>query len=125
MKCRRLEYVEVNATGAESSAVAEWAHNLLKSRNDAEFELSTSRITNCRSSMSLCPHNASVRQSAHEELGVTKCSLDAYVFRHPRNNHATRRPLKNAIDFLYQNGINKAAGLSDMAVRAVCELVET
>jgi NAD(P)H-dependent FMN reductase len=33
----------------KAAAVAKWAHDILKSRKDAEFEMSISRITSCRS----------------------------------------------------------------------------
>ena len=37
-------------------------------------------------------------------------SFDAYVFVTPEYNHATCGALKNAIDFLYGEWVNKAAG---------------
>jgi len=37
-------------------------------------------------------------------------SFDAYVFVTPEYNHATSAALKNAIDFLYHEWVNKAAG---------------
>src|SRR5258708_8552975 len=37
-------------------------------------------------------------------------SLDAYIFVTPEYNHATSAALKNAIDFLYHEWNNKAAG---------------
>ena len=37
-------------------------------------------------------------------------SFDAYVFVTPEYNHGTSGALKNAIDFLYNEWINKAAG---------------
>ncbi|MDX6497447.1 MAG: hypothetical protein QOG23_707 [Blastocatellia bacterium] len=37
-------------------------------------------------------------------------SFDAFVFVTPEYNHATSGALKNAIDFLYHEWVNKAAG---------------
>src|SRR5437867_6222304 len=37
-------------------------------------------------------------------------SFDGYVFVTPEYNHATSGALKNAIDFLYAEWVNKAAG---------------
>src|SRR2546426_9824661 len=37
-------------------------------------------------------------------------SLDAYIFVTPEYNHATSAALKNAIDFLFREWNNKAAG---------------
>jgi len=36
--------------------------------------------------------------------------FDAYVFVTPEYNHSTSAALKNAIDFLYHEWVNKAAG---------------
>src|SRR5260370_26313439 len=37
-------------------------------------------------------------------------AFDAYVFVTPEYNHGTSGALKNAIDFLYHEWVNKAAG---------------
>ena len=37
-------------------------------------------------------------------------SFDAYVFVTPEYNHGTSGALKNAIDYLYKEWVNKAAG---------------
>src|SRR3982074_2527118 len=53
-------------------------------------------------------------------------SLDAYIFVTPEYNHATSAALKNAIDFLYREWNNKAAGFVGYggagAARAVSQL---
>ena len=41
---------------------------------------------------------------------ATVASVDGYVFITPEYNHGTSAALKNAIDFLYQEWTNKAAG---------------
>ena len=55
--------------GRKAMAVAEWVHNLLKSRNDAQFEIVD--IEDYKLPLldePVPPHNASVRESAYEEL---------------------------------------------------------
>lgn len=48
---------------------------------------------------------------AHTKTWAAKIdSFDAYVFVTPEYNHATSGALKNAIDFLYAEWNNKAAG---------------
>jgi NAD(P)H-dependent FMN reductase len=50
-------------------------------------------------------------------------SFDGYVFVTPEYNHSSSAALKNAIDFLHQEWINKAAGFiaygGTMGARAV------
>jgi NAD(P)H-dependent FMN reductase len=48
---------------------------------------------------------------AHQALVGVIASFDAYVFVTPEYNHGTTGALKNAIDFLYKEWNNKAAGL--------------
>src|SRR5258708_13578894 len=48
---------------------------------------------------------------AHTKSWSAKiAALDAYIFVTPEDNHATSAALKNAIDFLYHEWNNKAAG---------------
>ena len=45
-----------------------------------------------------------------KDWSATIASFDAYVFVTPEYNHGTSAALKNAIDFLYHEWVNKAAG---------------
>ena len=54
--------------GRKAAAVAEWVHNLLKSRNDAEFEIVDIEDYKLPLLDEPVPPNASVRESAYEEL---------------------------------------------------------
>ena len=63
-------------------------------------------------------------QHEHTKLWSAKIdSLDGFIFVTPEYNHATTGALKNAIDYLYQEWNNKAAGFvgygSAGGVRAV------
>jgi NAD(P)H-dependent FMN reductase len=52
-------------------------------------------------------------QSTHQHTKTWSAkieSFDAYVFVTPEYNHGTSGALKNAIDFLYHEWVNKAAG---------------
>jgi NAD(P)H-dependent FMN reductase len=97
--------------GRKAAAVAEWVHNLLKSRNDAEFEIVD--IEDYKLPLLDEPMPPIMHQygKAHTKSWSDKiASLDAYVFVTPEYNHATSAALKNAIDFLYHEWNNKAAG---------------
>src|SRR6266700_6084079 len=64
---------------------------------------------------------------AHTKSWSEKIALlDAYIFVTPEYNHATSAALKNAIDFLYHEWNNKAAGFVGYggagAARAVSQL---
>lgn len=92
-------------------AVARWVHEIARKRNDAEFELVD--IKDFDLSLLDEPVPASMRQYSqpHTKAWSAKIeSFDAYVFVTPEYNHATSGALKNAIDFLYQEWNNKAAG---------------
>ena len=56
---------------------------------------------------------------AHTKTWSAKIdSLDAYIFVTPEYNHATSAALKNAIDFLFREWNNKAAGFVGYGVSA-------
>ncbi len=51
-------------------------------------------------------------------------SFDAYVFVTPEYNHGTSGALKNAIDYLYKEWVNKAAGFVGYGAAAGARAVE-
>jgi len=60
-------------------------------------------------------------KGAHEELEVTKLLRLTLMFSSPRIQSCHLGGVKERYRFLYHEWNNKAAVLSDMAVRAVCE----
>jgi len=97
--------------GRKAAAVAEWVHNLLKSRNDAAFEIVD--IDDYKLPLLDEPVPPMMRHysNPHTKRWSEKIdSLDAYIFVTPEYNHGTSGALKNAIDFLYHEWNNKAAG---------------
>ncbi|TMR24972.1 NAD(P)H-dependent oxidoreductase [Nonomuraea turkmeniaca] len=105
-------------------AVAQWVHDLAAKRGDAEYELVDLKDYGL-------PHldepNAPAMgnyQHDHTKRWSEKiASFDAFVFVTPEYNHSIPGALKDAIDFLYAEWSNKAAGFVgygvDGAVRAV------
>src|SRR2546429_5199553 len=97
--------------GRKAAAVAKWVHDILKSRKDAEFEVVD--IEDYKLPLLDEPVPPIMHQygKAHTKSWSEKiASLDAYIFVTPEYNHATSGALKNAIDYLYHEWNNKAAG---------------
>jgi len=97
--------------GRKSDSVAKWVHGIAKSRSDAEFELVDIKDYNLPLLDEAVPPSMGQYSQAHTKVWSAKiASFDAYVFVTPEYNHSTSGALKNAIDYLYQEWNNKAAG---------------
>ena len=97
--------------GRNGEAVANWVYELAKKRSDAEFELVD--IKNFNLPLLDEPVSAILAQYSkpHTKAWAAKIgNFDAYVFVTPEYNHGTSGALKNAIDFLFAEWNNKAAG---------------
>jgi NAD(P)H-dependent FMN reductase len=97
--------------GRKGEAVAKWIYEIAQKRSDAEFELVDIKDFN----LPLLdePMSAMMGQYTHEHTktwSAKVASFDGFVFVTPEYNHATSGALKNAIDFLYHEWANKAAG---------------
>jgi NAD(P)H-dependent FMN reductase len=97
--------------GRKASAVADWVHSILKSRKDAEFEIVDIANYNLPLLDEPVPPSLHQYSKVHTKTWSAKiASLDAFIFVTPEYNHATSAALKNAIDFLFYEWNNKAAG---------------
>jgi NAD(P)H-dependent FMN reductase len=97
--------------GRRAAAVTKWVYDILKSRQDAEFEIVD--IEDYKLPLLDEPVPPSRRQysKAHTMAWSAKIdSLDAFIFVTPEHNHGTSAALKNAIDFLFHEWGNKSAG---------------
>ena len=97
--------------GRRGEPVARWVHELASKRGDAEYELVD--IADYALPHLDEPLPASLYQYANDHTkrwSETIASFDAYVFVTPEYNHSTSASLKNAIDYLYREWNNKAAG---------------
>ena len=97
--------------GRKGEAVAKWVYEIAQKRSDAEFELVDIKDFN----LPLLdePMSPMMGQYTHQHTKTWSAkiaSFDAYVFVTPEYNHATSGALKNAIDFLYHEWVNKVAG---------------
>ena len=97
--------------GRNGEAVAKWAYELASQRSDAEFELVDLAEFNLPHLDEAIPPSLGQYAQAHTKAWAEKiASFDGFVFVTPEYNHSTSGALKNAIDFLFAEWNNKAAG---------------
>jgi NAD(P)H-dependent FMN reductase len=92
-------------------AVAKWVLERVNGRNDANYELVDIKDFNLPLLDEPIPPSMGQYAQPHTKRWADKIkSFDAFVFVTPEYNHSTSGALKNAIDFLYAEWNNKAAG---------------
>ena len=97
--------------GRKADAVAAWVHGIATKRNDAEYEIVDIKDFNLPLLDEAVPPSMGQYSQPHTKAWAAKIApFDAFVFVTPEYNHATSGALKNAIDFLYKEWNNKAAG---------------
>lgn len=97
--------------GRVGESVALWVFDIAKKRSDAEFELVDIADFNLPLLDEPMPPAQAKYSKPHTKTWSEKiASFDAFVFVTPEYNHGTSGALKNAIDFLYGEWNNKAAG---------------
>src|SRR2546429_8437580 len=110
--------------GRNGEAVAKWVYKVAQKRSDAEFELVDIKDFDLPLLDEPMPPIMGQYSKPHTKAWAAKIdSFDAYVFVTPEYNHGTSGALKNAIDYLYKEWNNKAAGFvgygSALGARAV------
>lgn len=97
--------------GRHNDAVARWVHRLATPRKDATFELVDIADYGLPLLDERIPPSVGRYEHQHtKRWAETIASFDAFVFVTPEYNHSISGALKNAIDFLYREWNNKAAG---------------
>ncbi len=97
--------------GRNGEAVARWVHAIAAKRGDASFELVDLKDFNLPHLDEALPPSFGQYSQPHTKAWSDAIrSYDGYVFVTPEYNHSTSGALKNAIDFLYGEWNNKAAG---------------
>ncbi|TQS42020.1 NADPH-dependent FMN reductase [Cryptosporangium phraense] len=92
--------------------VAKWVLDIASQRGDAEYELVDLRDFPLPHLDEPIPPSAGQYQNDHTKEWAAKiASFDGYVFVTPEYNHSVSGVLKNAIDYLYAEWNNKAAGV--------------
>src|SRR4026207_215391 len=110
--------------GRNGEAVAKWVYEIAKKRTDAEFELVDIKDFNLPLLDEPVPPSRGQYSKDHTKTWAAKIdSFDGFIFVTPEYNHGISGALKNAIDFLFREWNNKAAGFvgygSAGGVRAV------
>ncbi|MEY2495191.1 MAG: hypothetical protein QOJ45_1683 [Verrucomicrobiota bacterium] len=97
--------------GRNGEAVAKWVYEITEKRSDAEFELVDIKAFDLPLLDEPVPPSMGQYSKPHTKKWAAKIeSFDAYVFVAPEYNHGINGALKNAIDFLFAEWNNKAAG---------------
>jgi NAD(P)H-dependent FMN reductase len=97
--------------GRKGEQVAKWVLEQASKRDDATYELVDLADFNLPHLDEVIP--ASAGQYANDHTKAWAAAIDSYdgfVFVTPEYNHSTSAALKNAIDFIYGEWNNKAAG---------------
>ena len=97
--------------GRKSEAVARWVYDIAAKRSDASFEVVDIAAFNLPLLDEPAPPIMNQYTKPHTKAWAAKiATFDAFVFVTPEYNHSTSGALKNAIDFLYREWNDKAAG---------------
>jgi NAD(P)H-dependent FMN reductase len=97
--------------GRKAEDVARWVYQIARKRSDAEYEIVDIKDFNLPLLDEPVPPSMGQYSLPHTKAWAARiAAFDAYVFVTPEYNHGTSGALKNAIDFLYREWINKAAG---------------
>src|SRR5690606_14335215 len=109
-------------------SVARWVLEHAQKRNDAQYELVDIKDFDLPLLDEPVPPSMGQYSQPHTKAWSAKiASFDAYVFVTPEYNHRTSGALKNALDYLYAEWNNNAAGFvaygSAGGARAVAQLL--
>ena len=97
--------------GRKSEAVARWVYDIAANRRDASFEVVDIAAFDLPLLDEAVPPIMNQYAKPHTKAWAAKiATFDAFVFVTPEYNHSTSGALKNAIDFLYREWNDKAAG---------------
>ena len=98
--------------GRNGEQVARWVLEQAQQRSDATFELIDLLDYKLPHLDEAIPASAGRYANDHTKAWAAKIdSLDGFVIVTPEYNHSTSGALKNALDFIYGEWNNKAAGL--------------
>jgi NAD(P)H-dependent FMN reductase len=97
--------------GRNGEAVAQWVHEIASGRSDAQVELIDLKdFPLPHFDEPMTPDQRQYSQPHTKVWAALIERFDAYIFVTPEYNHGPSGVLKNAIDYLYHEWANKAAG---------------
>ena len=107
-------------------AVAKWVFEQTRNRKEARYELVDIKDYDLPLLDEPIPPSQGKYSQPHTKRWAERiASFDAFVFVTPEYNHSTSGALKNAIDFLYREWNNKAAGFVSYGSAGGARAVET
>ena len=105
--------------------VAEWVNEIAGKRTDAKFDLvDVAELGLPLLDEELPPAVGQYANQHTKDWAAKVASFDAFVFVTPEYNHSVPAGLKNAIDFVYAEWANKAAGFVSYGVTGGIRAVE-
>ena len=97
--------------GRKAEVVARWVYDIAAKRGDASFEVVDIADFDLPLLDEAVPPSMNQYSKPHTKAWAAKiATFDAFVFVTPEYNHSMSGALKNAIDFLYREWNDKAAG---------------
>jgi NAD(P)H-dependent FMN reductase len=97
--------------GRKADTVARWVFDIAARRGDASFEIVDIADFNLPLLDEPLPPSMGQYSQPHTKAWAEKIAgFDAFVFVTPEYNHSTSGALKNAIDYLFREWNDKAAG---------------
>jgi NAD(P)H-dependent FMN reductase len=97
--------------GRKADTVARWVYDIAARRGDASFEIVDIAGFDLPLLDEALPPSMSQYAQPHTKAWAEKIAgFDAFVFVTPEYNHSTSGALKNAIDYLFREWNDKAAG---------------
>ena len=98
--------------GRKAEDVARWVHGIAAKRKDASFEVVDIAAFKLPLLDEPVPPSMGQYSKPHTQAWAAKISVfDAFIFVTPEYNHSIPGSLKNAIDFLWREWNDKAAGI--------------
>jgi NAD(P)H-dependent FMN reductase len=111
--------------GRKADTVAKWVHEFAKTRSDAEYEVVDIADYTLPLLDEPLPPSMGRYQNPHTHAWAKKIAeFDGFVFVTPEYNHGTSGALKNAIDYLFREWNNKAAGFVSYGAAGGARAVE-
>jgi len=111
--------------GRKAPSVARWVQDIAATRRDATFEVVDIADYDLPHLDEAKPAMMAQYAGSHTMRWAAKiASFDAFVFVTPEYNHSTSGALKNAIDFLFAEWNDKAAGFVSYGVHGGTRAVE-
>ena len=97
--------------GRKAETVSQWVYGIAKKRTEAEFEIVDIKDYNLPLLDEPAPPSFDQYSKPHTNAwAATIAAFDAFVFVTPEYSHGPSAALKNALDFIYKEWNNKAAG---------------